>query len=79
MEPHITQYTVYITDNYTGKNIAEQSITGTRFTFEVNIRGSGLCPIYQVSAWNIGGEGELSKPVQDNTPQGTGECKPWPS
>ena len=78
VEPHITQYTVYITDNYTGKNIAEQNITGTQFTVEANIRDSGLCPIYQVSAWNSGGEGELSEPVQHTTPQGR-QWKPWPT
>ena len=26
--------------------------------------------MYQVSAWNVGGEGELSEPVLESTPQG---------
>ena len=26
--------------------------------------------MYQVSAWNAGGEGELSEPVQESAPQG---------
>ena len=65
VNPHITQYTVYITDNYTG-DVAKINVTETCFTTKVN--GSG--PIYQVSAWNAGGEGELSEPVQESTPQG---------
>ena len=65
--PHITQYTVYITDNYTGNTIKE-NVTETQFTF--NTRENVLCPMYEVSAWNAGGEGELSEPVQDSIPQG---------
>ena len=64
--PHITQYTVYITDNYTGNIIVKKNVTETQFTTDVD----GSCPIYQVSAWNAGGEGELSEPVQEITPQG---------
>ena len=67
VDPHITQYTVYITDNYTG-NITVKNVTETHFTY-IN-QGNVLCPMYQVSAWNAGGEGELSKPVQESTPQG---------
>ena len=68
MDPHITQYTVYITDNYTGNIIVKVNVTETHFTS--NNQGNVLCPMYQVSAWNAGGEGELSEPVQESTPQG---------
>ena len=68
MDPHITQYTVYITDNYTGDSIVEENVTETQYTF--NIQDKNLCPMYRVSAWNAGGEGELSEPVQDSSPQG---------
>ena len=68
MDPHITHYTVYITDNYTGNIIVKENVTETHFTF--NTQHDGSCPMYQVSAWNAGGEGELSEPVQDGTPQG---------
>ena len=67
VNPHITQYTVYITDNYTG-NFVIENVTETQFTF-IN-QGDSLCPMYQVSAWNAGGEGELSEPVQESTPRG---------
>ena len=70
VDPHITQYTVYVTDNYTG-NIVTKNVTETHFTF--NTSDDGSCPIYQVSAWNAGGEGELSEPVPEmivRTPQG---------
>ena len=60
MDPHITQYTVYITDNFTG-NIIKKNVTETQYTS--NTRDDALCPMYQVSAWNAGGEGELSEPV----------------
>ena len=66
--PHIIQYTVYGTDIYTGNIIVKENVTGTQFTS--NTRGDGLCPMYQVSAWNAGGEGEKSQPVQESTPQG---------
>ena len=68
MDPHITQYSVYITDNYTGNTI-KKNVTETQFTFNIQ-QDDGLCPMYQVSAWNAGGEGELSEPVQESTPQG---------
>ena len=67
VDPHITQYTVYITNNYTG-NVVKKSVRETQYTF--NIQDDGLCPMYQVSAWNVGGEGELSDPVQESTPRG---------
>jgi len=65
--PHITQYTVYLADNFTG-NIIKENVTETQFTS--NTQDDDLCPMYQVSAWNAGGEGELSEPVQESTPQG---------
>ena len=68
VDPHITQYTMYITDNYTGNIIVKENVTETQFTF--NASRDGLCLMYQVSAWNAGGEGELSEPVQGSTPQG---------
>ena len=61
VDPHITQYTVYITDNYTG-DVVKVNVTETRFTSQTS--EDCPCPIYQVSAWNAGGEGELSEPVQ---------------
>ena len=67
VDPRITQYTVYITDNYTG-DVVKVNITETQFTF--NNQGNVLCPMYQVSAWNAGGEGQLSEPVQESTLQG---------
>ena len=67
MDPHITQYTVYITDNCTGNIIVVKNVTETQFTPNIEVNYS--CPIYQVSAWNAGGEGELSEPVQESSPQ----------
>ena len=65
VDPRITQYTVYITDNYTGNSIVNVNITETQFTF--NASENGLCPMYQVSAWNAGGEGELSETLQERS------------
>ena len=70
VDPHITQYTVYITDNYTGNIIVKENVTEARFSF--NVLDYGLCLMYQVSAWNAGGEGELSEPVQDSIPRSKG-------
>lgn len=68
---HITQYTVYIVDAYTRKMIGnELNTTETNITLRNNISDHGLCPIYQVSAWNAGDEGELSEPVYESAPQG---------
>ena len=68
VDPHITHYTVYITDYYTG-DVVKVNVIETRFTPNIQ-QDDGLCPLYQVSAWNAGGEGELSEPVWDSTPQG---------
>ena len=67
VDPHITQYTVYTSDGYNRRMIHSVNTTETSFTPTHNVP---LCPMYQVSAWNAGGEGELSEPVQDGTPQG---------
>jgi len=56
VDPHITQYTVYITDNHTG-NIITKNVTETQFTFNIS---DDLCPTYHVSAWNTGGESNKS-------------------
>ena len=67
VDPHITQYTVYISDAYTGRMIESVNTTETSFTPTNNVP---LCPMYQVSAWNAGGEGNRSEPMQESTPQG---------
>ena len=67
VDPHITHYTVYITDNYTG-DVVKVNVTETRFTFSTSEDCS--CPNYQVSAWNAGGEGELSQTLQRCRPLG---------
>ena len=58
VDPHITQYTVYITDNYTGNISVHENVTETQYTF--NTSDDGTCRMYHVSAWNAGGEGEMS-------------------
>ena len=67
VDPHITHYTVYIFDAYNTSMIHSVNTTKTSFTLAYTLP---LCPMYQVSAWNAGGEGELSEPMQDSTPQG---------
>ena len=69
VDPHITQYTVYITDNYTG-DVVKVNVTETQYTLNIQQHNNSLCPMYQVSAWNAGGEGEMSEPVWGSTPQG---------
>ena len=66
VDPHITQYTVYIFDAY-NRSMIHSVNTITSFTHTHDVP---LCPMYQVSAWNAGGEGELSELVQDSTTQG---------
>ena len=68
MDPHVTQYTVYITDNYTGNSIVKENVTETQYIY--NFQDDDLCPTYRISAWNAGGEGELSEPVQESSPRG---------
>ena len=67
VDPHITQYTVYIFDGYNRSMIRSVNTTMTSFTPANSLP---LCPMYQVSAWNTGGEGNKSDPVWDSTPQG---------
>ena len=68
VDPHIANYTVYITDNYTGNSIVEKNVTETQFTFI--IPDGVLCPMYQVSCWNTGGQGNMSKLMQGYVPRG---------
>ena len=68
VDPHIIQYTVYITDIYTGNIIVKKNVTGMRSPS--SNQDDDLCLMYQVSAWNAGGEGELSEPVQKIPSQG---------
>ena len=68
VDPHITQYTVYITDNYTGNSIVKENVTETQYIY--NFQDGDLCPTYRISAWNDGGEGKLSEPVQESSPRG---------
>ena len=67
VDSHITHYTVYTMDISNDSMSESVNVTETSFTPTNNIP---LCPMYQISAWNAGGEGELSEPVQDGTPQG---------
>ena len=67
VDPKITHYTVYIFDAFSSSPIDSVHVTEPGFTPPNSVP---LCPIYKVSAWNAGGEGELSEPVQDSTPQG---------
>ena len=69
VDPHITHYTVYITDNYTGNIIVKENVTETQFSPNIQLH-DGLCPMCNVSAWNADGEGNRSEPVWDSTPQG---------
>ena len=69
VNPHIIHYTVYITNSYTGNIIVKENVAGTQFTPNIQLH-DGLCPMYNVSAWNVGGEGNRSEPVWDSTPQG---------
>ena len=69
VDPHITQYTVYITNSYTRNITVKENVTETQLTPNIQ-QDDGLCPMYQISAWNVGGEGEMSEPVWDSTPRG---------
>ena len=70
VDPMITQYTVYTIDAYTSRMIESLNKTVTSFTVNTTTQNDHVCPMYQVSAWNVGGEGELSEPVQESTPRG---------
>ena len=75
VNPHITQYTVYIIDVYTNNIIEEINVTKTQFKFDTS--NLDLCLMYKVSAWNARGEGELSKPVHSRIPQGKLPARPY--
>ena len=66
VDSHITHYTVYTMEVSNDSMIDSVNVTETSFTL-TNILP---CPMYRVSAWNAGGEGELSESVQESTPQG---------
>jgi len=68
VDPHITLYIVYITDNYTGL-VVKENVSETQFTPNIQ-QVDDMCPTYQILAWNAGGKGKLSEPVWDSTPQG---------
>ena len=61
MDPNITHYTVYIVDNYTGNYTDKVNVTET--SFRRNIPNDNSCPMYRVTAWNSGGEGDMSVPL----------------
>ena len=67
VDPHVTHYTVYTIDVFTGRMFNSVNVTETSFTPTRNVP---LCLVYKVSAWNAGGEGTPSEPVQDSIPQG---------
>jgi len=56
--PHITQYTVYIIDNCTGNFINKVNVTET--SFRRNISDDHSHSMYHVTAWNSGGESDMS-------------------
>ena len=58
VDPHVIQYTVYCTDNYTGNSIFTVNVTETQFT--LNASDNDVCPMYHVSAWNADGESNMS-------------------
>ena len=66
VDSHITNYTVYTMDDFNHTVIDSVNVTETSFT-PTNVL---LCLMYRVSAWNSGGESELSEPVQESRPQG---------
>ena len=75
LDPHITHYTVYITDIYTNNIIEQINVTETRFNFDTS--DLDICPMYQVSAWNAGGESKLSESIQDRIPRGKLSVRPY--
>ena len=69
MNPHITQYTVYIVDNYTGNYMGKVNVTETLFRANFpNFPNDNSCPMYGVTAWNSGGEGDMSVPLPGYLP-----------
>jgi len=74
VDPHITQYTVYIVDNYTGNYTDKVIVKGTSFRRNIS-DDSSSCPVYRVSAWNSGGEGDMSELLPGNLPRSKLLCK----
>ena len=54
VDPHITHYTVYITDNHRDGDVVKVNVTETQFTPNIQ-QVDDMCPTYQISAWNAGG------------------------
>ena len=61
VDPYITHYTIYIIDSYTGNYMDKINVTETSFTKITT--DEQVCPIYCVTAWNSGGEGDMSVPL----------------
>ena len=68
VNPHIIHYTIYIVDNYTGNYIDKANVTERSFTLGSIAPDDCLYPVYGVSAWNSGGEGEMSEPLPEYLP-----------
>ena len=66
VDPHIIHYTVYIIDNYTGSCIDKVNVTETSFRRSTTY--DYLCLMYCVTAWNSGGEGDMSVPLPGYLP-----------
>ena len=66
VNPEITHYTVYIFYPSAARMNDSVNVTETSFRHTNYIP----CPIYQVSAWNSAGEGELTEPLQESTVRG---------
>jgi len=63
VNPHITQYTVYISSS-TGRNIT-RNVTEAQYIFSLTTEND-FCSTFafSISAWSAVGEGEMSEPVQ---------------
>jgi len=65
VNPHITQYTVYISSS-AGRNIT-RNVTEAQYIFRDSLTTKNdLCSnfTFSISAWSAGNEGEMSEPVQ---------------
>ena len=63
MEPDIHTHTVYITNVNTSERWTE-NVTGTKFIFERKNPDPCHNFTFQVTAWNVVGEGQRSKLVE---------------
>ena len=61
VDPYITQYTVYIIDNCTGHFVEKVNVTET--SIRRNSSDDNSRPMYCITAWNSGGEGDMSVPL----------------